>query len=336
MMLVIRDFFANDKGTFVRFAFGSVAFLVVLGLAGCRNGADSPKNGEPKKITVSHTFSGTHPIKVVCTTGMVADLVRNIGKDRVDVVQLLAHDVDPHLYVANRADMDKLNHAEIIFFNGLHLEGKMGEILDRLARKVPSFGIGDYLPPSRILGEEGEDTHDPHIWFDVSLWSEAAGVVRDALVAFDPPNAGAYRKHADAYQKDLAALHKSVGERIAAIPKTNRLLVTSHDAFRYFGRAYDIEVKGVQGISTEAEASIKDIETLVKLIVDRKVKAVFVESSVNPRNLKSIIEGCAARGHTVTIGGELFSDAMGERGTPSGAYGGMIDHNVDTIVRALK
>lgn len=304
-------------------------------LTGCK-GEPKGKPAAQKSLVVSHTFKGTYPIKVICTTGMVADLARNIGGDRVRVEQLMGADVDPHLYRPNTTDMEKLNHANVILFNGLHLEGKMGETLERLGKKVPSFGIGDYLDPARLLAED-EGTVDPHIWFDVSLWSEAAAVVRDVLTKFDQNNAEEYRARAEVYQKQLAVLHSEVEEQIGSIlPREKRLLITSHDAFRYFGKAYAIEVRGVQGISTEGEAGLKDIEEVVNLIVERQVKAVFIETSVNRRNIDSIIEGCAARGHKVRLGGELFSDAMGAEGTPAGTYLGMIRQNVAAVVGALK
>jgi len=307
-----------------------------LALVGCgSNNANVSKPRQKKTIEVVGKHDRNYPIRVVATTGMVADLVRSVGGERVKVEQLMGQDVDPHLYRANTADISKLNNAQVIFYNGLHLEGKMGDTLDRLGKKIPSFGIGEYLEPSKLLVEEG-DIADPHIWFDVKLWSEAAGVVRDVLVAYDPDNADEYRSRAEQYQKSLDALDAEVRGKIADIPEKQRLLITSHDAFRYFGRAYGIEVHGVQGISTESEASLKDVEDLVTLIVDRKVKAVFVESSVSSRNVESIVEGCKARGHAVAFGGELYSDAMGKAGTPEGTYIGMVRHNANTILRALR
>lgn len=309
-----------------------IGFLVSL--AGC-NGDSKGKLAEKKTLDIQKKFSGVYPIKVVATTGMVADLVRNIGGERVRVDQMMGQDVDPHLYRPNTADIAKLEQSDVIFYNGLHLEGKLGDTLSRLGDRIPSIGIGEYLDPARLLTEEG-DMVDPHIWFDVKLWSDAAVVVSDTLAAYDPTNAEEYRKRATDYRAQLDALDKETRSEIATIPKEKRLLVTSHDAFRYFGRAYDIEVRGVQGISTESEASVKDVESLVTLIVDRKVKSVFIESSVSPRNVESIMEGCRARGHRVTMGGQLFSDAMGETGTAEGTYIGMIRHNVKTVVNALR
>lgn len=274
-------------------------------------------------------------ISAVCTTGMVADLVRNVGGDRVAVTQLMGEDVDPHLFKASTGDVSKLNNADIIFYSGLHLEGKMGEVLDRLGKRKPTVGVADRLNVKEVLKDE-EGARDPHVWFDVSLWSQAAAVVRDALKEFDPAHAADYQKRAEAYQMELAKLHEYAKTQIASIPKERRVLVTAHDAFQYFGRAYDIEVKGIQGISTEAEASVRDINELVDFIAKRKVKAVFAETSVNERNLRSLVEGCAARGHKVVLGGQLYSDAMGPEGTAEGTYVGMVRHNVDTIVRALK
>ena len=291
-----------------------------------------PHGGAP---AVEKTYAGSYPINVVATTGMVADLVRNVGGDKVKVTQLMGEGVDPHLYKASPGDVNTLNGADAIFYSGLHLEGKMSDVLVRMARKKPTFAVTEYIPEDRVL-ENTEGGFDPHLWFDASLWREAAGVVRDALKAFDPKHAGEYQSRSDAYQADLSKLHDEAKSRLATIPKDRRVLVTAHDAFRYFGRAYDVEVKGIQGISTESEAGVKEVNQLVNFLVERKVKAVFVESSVSDKNVRALLEGCKARGHTVVIGGELFSDAMGKDGTPQGTYVGMIRHNVGTIVNALK
>jgi len=299
-------------------------------------GCDGNSNGKREHgVILNKTYAGAYPIKAVATTGMVADLVRHVGGERVAVEQLLAADVDPHTYKATSGDVSKIGGADIVFYSGLHLEGKMGEVFERMGRRIPTIGVAEHLDTKQVLENE-EKAHDPHVWFDVSLWSQAAGVVRDALAKFDPPHAAEYQARAEAYRAELAKLHVYARDRLATIPKEQRVLVTSHDAFRYFGRAYAIEVKGIQGISTESEASVKDIAELVKFISQRKVKAVFVETSVNQRNMLSLLEGCKANGHELVIGGELFSDAMGKAGTPEGTYVGMIRHNVDTIVQALK
>lgn len=314
--------------------------LHLLGLAllltGCSgNSNDKGKPTEQKPVSVSQRHSGDYPIRVVCTTGMVADLARRVGGSKVLVEQLMGEDVDPHLYRVNAGDMEKLGQAHVILYSGLHLEGKMGDTLSRMGKKVPSVGVADHLDPARMLAEE-EGVADPHVWFDVALWNETVDIVAQVFSQYDPTHADDYKARAADYRKELAKLHDSVTAKLKTIPKDQRVLVTSHDAFRYFGRAYDIEVHGVQGISTDAEASLKHVEELVNLIVAKKVKAIFVETSVSDRNIKSIREGCRARGHEVALGGQLFSDAMGAPGTPTGAYSGMIEHNVDTIVRALR
>jgi manganese/zinc/iron transport system substrate-binding protein len=311
-----------------------LAGVVVL-LAGCGSASET-MGGLPhgRPITVSTPFRGTLPIKVVCTTGMVADLVGNIGGERVAVTQLMGEGVDPHLYKTSPGDVAKLDAADLILFNGLHLEGKLGDIFMRLSRRKPAFALGEHLPPDRILG--AEKAPDPHIWFDVSLWRELADRVLEVLGAFDPEGQEGYQARHRATAARLETLHEWVKQEIARIPAERRVLVTAHDAFRYFGRAYGIEVRGIQGISTESEAGLNEINDLVDFLVQRGIKAVFVESSVSSRNIQAIREGCQARGHTVLLGGELFSDAMGPADHPEGTYEGMVKHNVRTIVEALR
>jgi len=318
-----------------------IAWLLVgfaVGGSGCdRAGKSDAEHGRPHggSPIVSQTYQGTEPVRVVATTGMVADLARRVGGNRVQVTSLMGAGVDPHTYKAVPGDVTLLNGADLIFYSGLHLEGKMADVFVRLARNKPTFAVTEYVPESMVL-ESSDGAFDPHLWFDVKLWSEAAGVVRDVLKAFDPPHAETYQKNADAYQAELTKLDVESREQLATVPKSQRVLVTSHDAFRYFGRAYDVEVRGIQGISTDSEAGVREVNELVDYIVSRKVKSVFVESSVSERNMKALVEGCAARGHAVRIGGTLFSDAMGAEGTPEATYVGMVKHNVDTIVKALR
>jgi manganese/zinc/iron transport system substrate-binding protein len=310
-------------------------FLAFVFAAGCRGETSHDHGGKPRKLQVAQTYQGNGPLKVVCTIGMVADLVRNVGGPLVAVEQIMGSDVDPHLYKATPADIAKLSDADAVFYSGLHLEGKMADLLERHGRKKATFAVAEFLDPTALI--LAEQTHpDPHVWFDVSLWCKAAGVVGEALCLYDPANAATYKTNADKLQQTLADLHEETKAKIKTIPEERRVLVTSHDAFRYFGKAYDIQVKGIQGISTEAEASVRDIQNLVDFIAAKKVKAVFVESSVSQRNMEALREGCTAKGHSVAIGGELFSDAMGKEGTAEGTYVGMIRHNVDTIVQALK
>ncbi len=211
----------------------------------------------------------------------------------------------------------------------------MTDLLENFAHNMPAVAVATAIPESKVLHDEN-GAHDPHLWFDVSLWSQAANAVRDTLVEFDPAHAEDYRANAEKYQQRLAQLHEETVVAIATIPEEHRVMVTAHDAFRYFGKAYQIDVRGIQGISTDSEAGVKQINDLVSFLVDRKIKAVFVETSVSDQNVRSLLEGCAAQGHDVKIGGELFSDAMGAEGTPGGTYEGMIRHNVETIVKALQ
>jgi manganese/zinc/iron transport system substrate-binding protein len=266
---------------------------------------------------------------------MVAAVVRQVGGARVDVVQLMGEGVDPHLYKASPGDVSRLRAADVIFYSGLHLEGKMAETFELMSRRKPTFAVTADIPADRILISQGSFP-DPHIWFDVSLWSETVDTVRDRLAEYDPPHADEYRGRAAKYRSELAALHAESRARLHDIPPQQRVLVTAHDAFHYFGRAYDVEVRAIQGISTESEAGVKEINELVNFIVARKIKAIFVETSVSDRNIKSLVEGCRQAGHEVAIGGELFSDAMGQPGTPEGTYAGMVRHNVETIIKALK
>jgi manganese/zinc/iron transport system substrate-binding protein len=310
---------------------GHTGWLLGLSvLSGCGGNSVSPE----AKGT-DQPFKGSYPIQVAATTGMVADLAIRVGGNHVKVTQLMGAGVDPHLYKASIADVKLLGNADLILYSGTHLEGKMADVFNRLARRRPTLAVTEAIDKSDILDND-EGTHDPHLWFDVSLWSRAAGAVQDVLVQFDPPHADDYKANAQVYQKELADLHRYAREQIARIPKEQRVLVTAHDAFRYFGRAYDIEVRGIQGISTEDVAGVKHINDLVDFLTRRKIKAVFVESSVSEKNINALIEGCVARGHKVVKGGELFSDAMGDAGTPEGTYVGMVRHNVDTIVKALK
>jgi manganese/zinc/iron transport system substrate-binding protein len=305
-----------------------LALIVSLGLlAGCNNATTGR--------SASGTYSGRSPLHAVCTTGMVADLVRNVGGSHVRVTQLMRDGVDPHLYKAAPGDISELNKADVVFYSGHHLEGKMADVLENLNRSKRSVAVTDGIKAEHLLKTE-DGVADPHLWFDVSLWQQACVKVRDVLIEFDPTHAADFRAAWQKYDAELSRLHASTKPRLEAIEPSRRVLVTAHDAFRYFGQAYGIEVRSIQGISTESEASLKQVNDLVKFIVARKIKAVFVESSVPEKNIKALVEGCADKGHIVAIGGELFSDAMGPEGTPGGTYVGMVNHNVETIVKALK
>lgn len=277
------------------------------------------------------------PLAVVATTAHVGDLVRNVGGDRVRVATLLGEGVDPHTYRLTRSDTAQLMRADVVAYNGLLLEGKMTDALVRVATAGKTvFAVADALPEELLLTPpDMEGNPDPHVWMDVRNWIAAAGVVRDRLSARDPAGATTYAANAARHVAELETLDAYARRVLGGIPEASRVLVTAHDAFNYLGRAYGLDVRGIQGISTESEAGLKEIEALVDLLVARRIPAVFVESSVSDRNVKALVEGAAARGHRVVIGGELYSDALGAPGTYEGTYVGMIDHNVTTIARAL-
>ncbi len=277
------------------------------------------------------------PLKVVATIGQITDMVQEIGGERVDVQGLMGPGVDPHLYRASESDVFKLTGADIIFYSGLHLESKMGEVFERMNGKKTVVAVTEDIPADQLLGDPNyPDAHDPHVWFDVTLWMMAADKIRDTLIAQDPAGEELYRSNAQAYNLKLQELHTYVSEKSTELPGEQRVLVTAHDAFRYFGKRYGFEVVGLQGISTETEAGTRDVMKIADFIVERKLKAIFVESSVPERNIKAVQQAVRSRGWEVAIGGELFSDALGSRGTKEGTYIGMVEHNINTIVEGLK
>lgn len=282
--------------------------------------------------------AGTHgKVKVVATIGMITDAVRSIAGDSVELAGLMGAGVDPHLYKATKGDIDRLSAADIILYNGLNLEAKMADIIRQMPRSKTTVAVGEAVPDSLLRHPEQFEGHpDPHIWFDVSLWRQAVERVAQTLAERDQKNAEYYRTNAAAYLDSLDALHQWVQEQVQTIPAERRVLVTAHDAFGYFGQAYDIEVEGLQGISTVTEAGLYDVTHMIDMIVERRIPAVFVESSVPRKSIEAVVEGARSRGHEVRIGGELFSDAMGQAGTPEGTYLGMVRHNVNAIVEALK
>jgi len=280
--------------------------------------------------------SAKDKINVVATTGIVADLVKNIGGDKVQVTALMGPGVDPHLYKASERDVSRMADADIIFFNGLHLEGAMAEVLEKLGNRKKTVGVGNNIPASFLLSPpQFANAHDPHIWFDVRLWMKAAKVVHEHLVRFDEKNQEYYDSAMSAYLEELQSLHQYVLSRVEQIPENRRVLITAHDAFNYFGRAYGFEVRGLQGISTAAEAGTGDVQELAEFIASRKIPAIFVESSVPVRNIEAVQAAVKSRGFDVIIGGELFSDAMGSEGTPEANYVGMVRHNINAITAAL-
>ena len=272
--------------------------------------------------------------RVVATTTMVADLVRQVGGERVIVECLMPPGIDPHSYKATPRDAERLLRADLVVASGLHLEGRLAALLEKLADRVPFVAVADRLPPDRLLEADG-GLPDPHVWFDAALWSQTAGPVAAALASIDPDAAVAYGNAAEAYAARLRELDATLRQRIAAVPEDRRVLVTAHDAFRYFGRAYDIEVVGVQGTNTTSEAGLGDINRLVDLVVSRAIPAVFVETSVADRNVTALIEGAAARGHRLALGGRLYSDSLGEPGSDGASLEAALQTNVARIVAGL-
>ncbi len=275
-------------------------------------------------------------LKVVCTTGMLADAARIIGGERADVFGMMGPGVDPHLYKARESDVLQLYDADLVIYNGLHLEARLGSVLEKMGSSRLVVAATDGIPAERLLAVE-DDLPDPHVWFDVELWQLVVERIAAAYGEADPPRAAEYQGRAADYRVELDELQDYVESVIGVwIPGGNRILITGHDAFGYFGRAYGFEVYGLQGISTAAEAGTADVQALVDLIVERHVAAIFVESSVPERNIQAVQEAVRSRGWEVEIGGELFSDALGDAGTPEGTYLGMVRHNIDTIARGLR
>jgi manganese/zinc/iron transport system substrate-binding protein len=277
------------------------------------------------------------PMRITTTTGMIADLAENIGGDRVEVVSLMGPGVDPHLYKPSAGDIGRLEEADVIFYNGLELEGRMTDILVKIARAgTPTVPVAEGIP-EELLHEPPQfaGKYDPHIWFDVTLWQMAAQRVKDELATIDPASDALFQANLDAYLTQLDELHTYVQEQILRIPEAQRVLITAHDAFGYYGERYGIEVRGLQGMSTATEATAGDIQALAEFIAERQIPAIFVESSVPPATIEAVEEAVRDRGFDVVIGGQLFSDAMGAAGTPEGTYLGMVRYNTDTIVAAL-
>lgn len=272
--------------------------------------------------------------RVVATTTIVADLVRQVAGGRVDVDCLMGPGIDPHSFKATPRDADRLARADLVVASGLHLEGKLATLLERLGRKTRMVAVADALPKDRLI-EVDAGAHDPHVWFDPRLWAACVGEVVEPLAAVDPAGREAFAAAAVEYRGRLERLDDEIRGRLAMIPEPRRVLVTSHDAFRYFGRAYGTEVIGVQGTSTESEAGLNGINRLVDLVVTRRIPAVFVETSVADRNMTALREGARARGHDVRLGGRLYSDALGAAGSGAETLEEALRANVDVLVAGL-
>ena len=279
----------------------------------------------------------TGNLTVVTTTTMLTDLVENIGGEHITVNGLMGAGVDPHLYKASEGDVSKLYNADIIFYGGLHLEGKLVEIFEKMRDRKTTVGLGDLLPKKELIGSEYfASNYDPHVWFNIQFFKQFSDTVTQTLSEKDPEHAAAYQKNNEAYQIKLDSLEVIIKVKIATLPKEKRILVTAHDAFNYFGKAYDFEVVGLQGLSTATEAGVQDVQKISEFIIENKVKAIFVESSVPRRTIEALQQSVLSKDHEVEIGGSLYSDALGNKGTPEGTYIGMFTYNVNTIVNALK
>ncbi len=298
-------------------------FIVVI-LVGCTG----PKSSDG---TVS---SGK--LSIVATTAMIADVAVNVGGDHVAVTALMGPGSDPHLFNASAGDVSRMRDADLILHNGLHLEGKLDQVFEAVSRSKTVIAVAEHVPEDRRLSSNDDSQiPDPHVWFDVARWIYVLEAVEAALIELDPDHHDSYSSNSAAYRDSLVALDKWVHETLAVIPDNRRALITAHDAFAYFADAYDFEVYGLQGISTVSEAGTGDMRRIANLIVERDIPAIFVESSVPTKAIEAVQASVQAKGHTVTVGGELFSDAMGLPGTPEGTYIGMVRHNVQTIMNSL-
>ena len=301
----------------------SVCLIGILIWSGC-----DPK-GQPEDATGDK-------LRVVTTIGMITDVVKNVGGPRVEVTGMVEPGVDPHFYNPTPKDVQRLGSADIIFYNGLYLEAKMTDILAKMSEDTLTVAVTDAVDRRLLLTPaEFEGLYDPHLWFDVKLWMQTVGKVRDALIEFDADSAVQYRSNAERYLTKLKELDAYVKSQVERVPSEQRVLVTAHDCFNYFGEAYGFEVRGLQGISTATEVGIADVQELATFIAERSISAIFVESSVSPRSLEAVKAAVQSKGFDVEIGGVLFTDAMGKEGTPEGTYIGMIRYNIDTIVHAL-
>ena len=316
------DMWKRMKGGWIGLAL--VLLTAVPALAACGSAAGDGEAGD----------ADGGVIRVVTTIAQIAEPISVIGGDRVSVTSLMGPGVDPHLYQASQSDIRKLEGADVIFYNGLHLEANMVRAFEEIGKTRPALAVGEAIAKDRLLTDE-TGAIDPHVWFDIDLWKTALEAATEKLKEMSPDDAELFEANKRDYFARMDELKEEALAKMSSIPKERRLLVTAHDAFGYFGRMLDLEVVGLQGLSTEDEIGLSDIERTIDLLVERKVPAVFVESSINPKSIEAVIEGAKSRGVDVRLGGELFSDAMGDAGTEEGTYLGMFRHNVNTIHEAL-
>ncbi|MCP3659208.1 MAG: zinc ABC transporter solute-binding protein [Bacteroidetes bacterium] len=309
----------------------TIAILVFLAIYRFRH-----KNFKNKLNEISQKQS-KGKLKIITTTGMIKDAIKNIADDYVIVEALMGPGVDPHSYKAKPNDLNSLKAADLIFYNGLHLEGKISDLLENYNKIKPTIKVCDALEYSDIIRDkEFSEGVDPHIWFDVNLWKKCVRYISTILQNKIPKHAETIKLNTDLYLKKLDSLHNFIMSSFNEISQEQRVLITAHDAFGYFGRAYNLEVKGLQGISTAAEYGLKDVSDLIQFIIQRKIKAIFIETSVPEKPIRAVIEGCKNNNHEVILGGPIYSDAMGPQNSKDGTYIGMLEANVNTIVRGLK
>ena len=298
----------------------AITILAVIIVLGCKN--NKQDNGK---------------LNVVVTTSMLTDLVKNIGGDLINIQGLMGAGVDPHLYKASEGDVSKLFNADVIFYNGLHLEGKLVEVFEKMEAQKTTVALGEFLAKDGLIGSDYfASNYDPHVWFNIQYFKEFSDKVTSVLSDKDPKNAGSYTVNNIAFQQELDLLQTTVVNTIATLAPEKRILVTAHDAFNYFGKAYGFKVVGLQGLSTATEAGVQDVQQLSEYIIKNKVKAVFIESSVPRRTIEALEAAVLSKGHQVSIGGSLYSDALGDAGSVEGTYIGMFLYNVKTIVNALQ
>lgn len=298
-----------------------IPLFIFLAILGCKN--KKQENGK---------------LNIVTTTTMITDLVKNIGGEHINIEGLMGSGVDPHLYKASEGDVSKLVNADIIFYNGLHLEGKLVEVFEKMGNQTKTpIALAEEIDKRTLIGSDYfASNYDPHVWFNIEYFKQFAKKITNVLSDKDPNNALIYKENERQYLLKLDDLQSNIKEIIETLPQENRILVTAHDAFNYFGKYYGFEVVGLQGLSTATEAGVKDVQKLAAFIINKKVKAIFVESSVPKRTIEALQAAVKSKGYEVIIGGTLYSDALGNAGTVEGTYIGMFDYNVKTIVNALK
>ncbi len=301
--------------------------IMLIGIVAILANCSSQESTPAKKETV----------KVIATTTIIADLIENIGGEKIDVEVLMGPGIDPHLYKASAGDVKLMQEADLIVYNGLHLEGKMGDVLEQINNQgIKTIAVAEQIDEANLLtSEDSAGQYDPHIWSNVKLWMKAAKAVRDKLMEVNPREKETYQQNTKEYLIQLKKLNSYIKKQVSKVPKENRILITAHDAFNYFGEKYKFDVKALQGITTTSEAGTADVKELANFIADNEIPAIFIESSVPEKNIKALQEAVKAQGVEVTIGGELYSDALGDPDTPEGTYLGMIRHNVDTIINSI-